>query len=165
MLTGILHNTPYWVWGVFVLLLVLGLMQTRRRRAPRLTVFILPAVMIPLSFSTIAVEFGIRALPVIAWLCGIALAFALNSFVFKSPAGVHFLRENNAFDIPGSWIPLVLMMTIFLARFVLGVTRAVNPALIATDLFAAIVSAILGFCSGLFAARAMKTIAAQRATA
>lgn len=162
MVTGILQNTPYWVWGIFVLLLALGLMQTRRRRAPRLRVFILPVIMIPLSFNTIASQFGMNPLPIVAWAGGIAIALLLNSLVFKGPAGVTFIREENAFEIPGSWIPLLLMMTIFLARFVLGVTRAINPAPVATDLFTAIVSIILGFCSGLFAARAMKTIAAQR---
>jgi len=135
MLTGILQNTPYWVWGVFVLQLVLGLMQTRKRSVSRFLVFLLPLIMIPLSFYTIASTFGISPLP----------------------------DSLGKFEIPGSWIPLLLMMTIFLARFVIGFTRAVNPALVGTNLFAGVVAAILGFCSGLFAARAMKIISAQRA--
>jgi hypothetical protein len=161
MVTGILQNTPYWVWGIFVLLLVLGLSQTRTRSVSRALVFVLPLIMIPLSFSTIATTFGIKLLPVISWGAGIAASLALNNFVFRAPANVRYL--GGTFEIPGSWIPLLLMMTIFLARFVIGVTRAVNPALAATDAFAAIVSAILGFCSGLFAARAIKTLSAQRA--
>ena len=32
MALGILQNTPYWVWGIFLLLLVLGLSQTRARK-------------------------------------------------------------------------------------------------------------------------------------
>jgi hypothetical protein len=163
MVTGILQNTPYWVWGIFVLLLLLGLSQTRTRSVSRVLVFILPLIMIPLSFSTIATTFGINMLPVISWAAGIAASFALNGFLFRAPANVRF--QSGKFEIPGSWIPLVLMMTIFLARFVIGVTRAVNPALVGSDAFAAIVSAILGFCSGLFAARAMKILSAQRAAA
>ena len=162
MLTGILQNTPYWVWGVFVLLLVLGLMQTRKRSVSRFLVFLLPLIMIPLSFFTIASTFGIKPLPVIAWLAGIAAAFLLNIYVFRAPACVRYDSGARKFAIPGSWVPLVLMMTIFLSRFVLGVTRAVNPALIGTDAFVGIVSAVLGLCSGLFAARAMKTLSAQR---
>jgi hypothetical protein len=161
MITGILQNTPVWVWGIFVLLLALGLMQTRTRNVSRVLVFVLPLVMIPLSFSTIATTFGIKALPVISWAIGIAASLALNSFVFRAPAGVRY--ESGKFEVPGSWIPLVLMMTIFLARFVIGVTRAVNPALVTSDAFAAMVSALLGFCSGLFAARAIKILSAQRA--
>jgi hypothetical protein len=163
MVTGILHNTPYWVWGVFVLLLVLGLSQTRGRNVSRALVFVLPLIMIPLSFYTIASSFGIHALPVIAWALGIAAAFALNVFVFQAPSGVRYVSDLGKFEVPGSWVPLFLMMTIFLSRFVLGVTRAVNPALIGNDVFVGAVSAILGLCSGTFAARAMKTLSAQRA--
>ncbi|HRF09856.1 MAG TPA: hypothetical protein PL193_14595 [Xanthobacteraceae bacterium] len=163
MLMGILHNTPYWVWGVFVLLLVLGLMQTRKRTVSRFLVFLLPLIMIPLSFSTVASVFGMTPLPLIAWLAGIAAAFASNMLVFQAPAGVRYDERLGKFEIPGSAVPLLLMMTIFLARFVIGFTRAVNPALVATSLFAGVVAAILGFCSGLFAARALKIISAQRA--
>ena len=162
MVTGILQNTPYWVWGVFILLLVVGLSQTRTRSVSRPLIFLLPFIMIPLSFSTIASAFGIRPLSVIAWGLGIAAAFALNIFVFRAPSGVRYLGDAGKFEVPGSLVPLVLMMTIFLARFVLGVTRAVNPALVATDLFAGAVSGVLGICSGLFAARAMHMLAAQR---
>lgn len=163
MLAGILHNTPYWVWGVLALLLVLGLMQTRKRNVSRFLVFLLPLIMIPLSLSTVASTFGIAPLPVMAWLGGIAAAFASNMLVFQAPAGVRYDESHGKFEIPGSWIPLVLMMSIFLARFVIGFTRAVNPALVATNLFAGVVAATLGFCSGLFAARALKIISAQRA--
>lgn len=164
MAMGILQNTPYWVWGIFVLLLVLGLSQTRARKLSRVLVFVLPAIMIPLSLSAILGMFGANALPLGAWALGIVAAFVLNTFVFRAPAGVRYDRGQQKFEVGGSWVPLLLMMTIFLARFVVGVTRAVNPALTATAAFIGIVSAVLGLCSGLFAARAMKTLAAQRAS-
>jgi hypothetical protein len=163
MVTGILQNTPYWVWGVLVLLLVLGLSQTRTRSVSPVLVFVLPLIMIPLSFYAVAASFGIRPLPLTAWALGIVAALALNRFAFRAPAGVRFLRDAGKFEIPGSWIPLFLMMVIFLARFVLGVTTAVNPALAGNEIFTGAVGAILGLCSGTFAARAMKTLSARSA--
>lgn len=165
MFAGILQNTPYWVWGVFILLLVLGLSQTRTRSVSRILVFVLPLIMVPLSFSAIAGAFGIRPLPVIAWVLGIAAALTLNSFIFRAPAGVRYQHDSRKFEIPGSWMPLILMMVIFFARFVIGVTRATNPALVGTGAFAGVVSAILGLCSGLFVARAMKVFSARNAVA
>jgi hypothetical protein len=161
VVTGILQNTPYWVWGVFVLLLVLGLSQTRKRSVSRILVFVLPVVMVPLSFYAVSAAFGIKPLPLIAWAVGIAAALALNSFVLRAPSGVRY--QQGQFEIPGSWIPLILMMVIFLARFALGFTQATNPALVGTDAFAGIVSVILGLCSGTFVARAMKTLSTQAA--
>jgi hypothetical protein len=163
VVTGILQNTPYWVWGVFVLLLVVGLSQTRTRSVSRILVLVLPVVMVPLSFFAVAASFGIKPLPVIAWTLGIAAALALNSFIFHAPADVRYQRDAGKFEIPGSWVPLILMMVIFLARFAIGFTQATNPALVGTDAFAGIVSAILGICSGLFIARAMKIFSARSA--
>jgi len=163
MALGILQNTPYWVWGIFVLLLVLGLSQTRARKVSRVLVFLLPAIMIPLSLSAILGMFGANPLPLAAWALGIVAAFVLNQFVFRAPAAVRYDRALQKFEVGGSFVPLVLMMTIFLARFVVGVTRAVNPSLTGSAAFIGVVSAVLGLCSGLFAARAMKTLAAQRA--
>ena len=163
MFIEILRHTPYWVWGVFVVLLVFGLLQTRGRSVAPALVLVLPVIMIPLSLFTIASTFGFNTLPLIAWVSGIALAFAANEFVFRAPARVRYLRDAGKFEIPGSWIPLILMMVIFLARFVLGVTRAVNPALFGNEFFVAVVSVVLGICSGAFAARAMKTFSARTA--
>jgi len=163
MALEILRHTPYWVWGVFVLLLVVGLSQTRGRNVAPALVFLLPVIMIPLSFYTIAAAFGITPIPLIAWAVGVLLAFALNAVVFRAPVGVRYQRDAGKFEVPGSWIPLLLMMTIFLARFVLGVTRVVNPALVTSDAFTGAVSLTLGVCSGLFAARAMKIISARAA--
>jgi hypothetical protein len=163
MLIEILRHTPYWVWGVFVLLLVVGLSQTRGRSVAPALVLLLPVIMIPLSLFTVASTFGVNAISLIAWAIGVLIAFAANAFVFRAPAGVRYLRDAGKFEIPGSWIPLILMMVIFLARFVLGVTRAVNPALVGNEIFVAVVSVILGICSGAFAARAMKTFSARAA--
>ena len=163
MALGILQNTPYWVWGVLFLLLVLGLSQTRTRSVSPVLVLVLPLIMIPLSFYAVVASFGIKPLPLIAWALGIITALALNSFAFHAPAGVRFLRDAGKFEIPGSWIPLFLMMVIFLARFVLGVTTAVNPALVGNEIFIGVVCAVLGLCSGTFAARAIKTLSARAA--
>lgn len=165
MALGILQHTPHWVWGVLVVLIVLGIMQTRARNVSRALVFVLPAVMIPLSLYGVVAAFGINPLPLIVWALGIAAALAVNALVFRAPAGVRYQRELGKFEVPGSWIPLLLMMTIFLSRFVLGVTRAMNPALIGTGAFVGAVSAILGFCSGLFAARAIRILSARTAAA
>ena len=159
--TEILRHTPVWVWGVFAVLLVFGLLQMRRRSVALPLVFLLPVIMIPLSLFTVGSSFGFLPLPLIAWAIGVALAFALNGYVFRAPTNVGYSRNTNKFDVPGSVVPLILMMTIFLARFVLGVTRAVNPGLVASDVFAGAVSVTLGICSGLFAARAIKTLSAR----
>jgi hypothetical protein len=87
MITGILQNTPSWVWGVFVLLLVLGLLQTRRRSVSRFLVFVLPldhdpAFVLRRSQSTFG---SLAASRSIAWARSVSLprVRALTVFVFQ----------------------------------------------------------------------------------
>jgi hypothetical protein len=165
MISGILQNTPAWVWAVFIALLAFGLLQARDRRVPRILVFVLPGIMVPLSLYAVEAAFGLAPAPLIAWGIGIASAVAINQMVFQSPTGVRYISPENKFELRGSWLPLVLMMTIFCARFVLGVTRVMNPALIGNSTFIVTVSAILGLCSGMFLARSIRMLAVQRAAA
>src|SRR5438874_10193438 len=62
--------------------------------------------------------------------------------------------------VPGSIVPLLLMLAIFAVRFVVGAVGAVAPALAAQPPFIAIVAAALGLASGLFAARAWRILRA-----
>ncbi|HMN52008.1 MAG: hypothetical protein KF794_05020 [Xanthobacteraceae bacterium] len=162
MVAGILQNTPYWVWAVLVVLLVFGFLQSRDRTMAAAQVAVLPAIMIPLSLLAIVLSFGASTVALVAWLAGHVAAVVFNRTVLRTPRGVRYLAGEQKFSVPGSWLPLLLMMVIFAARFVNGVLRAVQPAFAASTVFAAGLSAILGFCSGMFLSRAVVTLAAKR---
>lgn len=162
MTLDILHNTPIWIWLVLAALLAFGLVQTRRRRPPRALVFLLPAIMIALSLYSLRASFGWQVDALGSWAIGVLAAFVLNGAVFRSPTGIGYDGVARTFDIPGSWIPLLLMMTIFCTRFVIGVTTAISPSAVAEPNFIRAVCALLGLCSGLFAARALRITQAAR---
>ena len=42
-------------------------------------------------------------------------AFLFNIYIFRAPSGVRYDAATRKFAVPGSWVPLVLMMTIFLS--------------------------------------------------
>lgn len=159
---GILQNTPLWVWGVLLGLLALGLSQTRTRKVGRLAVLLFPATMIPLSLLAVIASFGPTFGPFSAWVVGLAGAVTLNGFVSSGPSGVRYSLDDQRFEVPGSWVPLVLMLTIFCTRFALGLTTALSPSIVGTASFVGCVSVVLGGCSGLFLSRAMRTLAVAR---
>jgi len=161
MVIGILQNTPLWVWGVLLGLLALGLSQTRTRKVTRLLVLLLPALMITLSFYSVIASFGIGLAAIGAWAIGLAGAVALNGFGLFGPNGIRYSLEDQRFELPGSWLPLVLMLTIFCTRFVLGVATALNPSMVGTTGFIVCMSAILGLCSGIFLSRGIRTLAVR----
>jgi hypothetical protein len=162
MTLDILRNMPVWVWLVLAALLIFGLVQTRRRRLPHALVFLLPAIMIALSLYSLRSSFGWQADALGSWVVGVLTALILNGAVFQSPTGIGYDGATQKFDIPGSWIPLLLMMTIFCTRFAIGVTTAVSPSTVAEPNFIRAVCALLGLCSGLFAARALRINQAGR---
>jgi hypothetical protein len=162
MASAILWNTPLWVWGVLAVLLALGLAQARNRRVSGLLILLLPATMIPLSLYGVAASFGASLGALSEWAIGLGAALTLNGLVFVGPRGVRYDAVNGRFEIPGSWVPLVLMLTIFSTRFVFAVMKALNPSIVGTATFIGSVSVILGFCSGLFLSRAIRALKLRR---
>jgi len=162
MALAILRNAPLWVWGVLATLLVLGLAQARDRKVSSVLILVLPASMIPLSLYGVVASFGVNRGALGAWTIGLGVAMTLNELVLLGPRGVRYDVVEGRFEVPGSWVPLVLMLTIFSARFVFAATTAINPSIVGAATATACVSVILGFCSGLFLSRAIRALSLQR---
>jgi hypothetical protein len=62
--------------------------------------------------------------------------------------------------MPGSWVPLMLLLGIFAAKFALGLAAAVHSSLLQQTGFGAAMGGLLGALSGGFGGRAL---AVQRA--
>jgi len=162
MLTRILQGTPVWVYVLFCALIVLGITQSRPRVVAPARVALLPAVFLALSLYGVASTFGAAAAALSCWAAGIATAILLNR-VWKQPSGVHWDASAGIFRVPGSWVPLGLMMAVFFARYAIAVSLAILPTIAGTSGFAAAAGFAYGLFSGTFLARALHTWA-QRAT-
>ena len=157
MILQVLANTPTWVFALFVLLLGLGLMQTRTRVVRRLPALILPAGMVALSLAGINSSFGLKPMPLLCWV--IALVFAsLVGYYFFRDTDVQYDATTHAFVVPGSWVPLAVIMAIFFAKYIYAVMRAFNAAVLDTTPLVVMLSAIYGLLSGYFAARALNLV-------
>src|SRR5277367_649222 len=128
MLFGILRHTPVWVWGLLALLLYFGYRRSKPHSLAKQRVIILPGVMILLSVFGMWSAFGASTAALVPWLCGALLAIFLNRLL-PSPKGVSYDLVTRRFAVPGSWVPMILMMSIFLTKYVVGVTSAINQPL------------------------------------
>lgn len=155
MLLHIVSNTPKWVFALFAALLWLGLSQLLTRRVGLARSTLLAVSMTGFSlFGTASAFAGVpAALP--AWVMAAAAVFA---FVAKRPlpAGTRYDAASRRITVPGSAVPLALMMGIFCTKYALGVTLALQPALAREAAFALGLSALYGAFSGVFAARAAR---------
>ena len=154
ILTQILRGTPGWVFLLFVALVALGYLQSKPREIAPLRLAILPLALGALALSRVLGTFGPQPLALAAWGAGTAVAVLANR-AWKQPAGARWSAASGRFHVPGSWVPMALIMAMFFARYALAVSQAMQPSLFASAAFAAAVSFGLGLLSGTFLARAL----------
>jgi hypothetical protein len=163
MMNEIMTRTPVWVFGLLVVLLYFGVAQAKTRTVPKRRVAILPIVMIVLSLSGIFSAFGANIIAIMAWLAALIVVL-LVSTTLKPNDCITFSTATQKFNVPGSWIPMLLMMAIFIAKYVVAVVLAYNSSLRHSVSFIIGVSFIYGFLSSVFFARAWRVWSAQKNT-
>ncbi len=155
MLMQILTHIPPWVFALFAALVAFGLLQLRGRRVGIAGVAALPLAMVVWSLLGTIATFGPRRTVLLAWVLGLA-ASATLVLSRPVPAGAAYDPASRRFTVPGSAWPLVLMMTIFFAKFVTGAATAISPVLAADPLYATVFAGLYGTLSGAFVGRAAR---------
>lgn len=154
MLNLILTHTPIWVWALLAALLWLGLSQTVSRTASLKRITLMPLAMIGLSiFGTLSV-FGTHLNILLAWAGAGAsmLALILRN---TSSAAIKYDAEKRLFSLPGSWVPLALILSVFVTKYVVGFLTGMQPSLAHDTSFAVFFTTLYGASSGVFLARAV----------
>jgi hypothetical protein len=155
MLMQILVHTPRWVFVLFFVLVYVGIKQFVARRVSFARVSLLPVAFFGLSLYGVVSSFPALPLALLAWALALGLA-ALALAMSEVPEGTAYDAITRRFAVPGSAVPLALMMGIFFMKFVVGVTLASAPQLAQVASFALPVSALYGAFSGVFLGRAMR---------
>ena len=161
MFTTIVRETPHWVWGALAALTVMGFKQTLPRRRSLRSATALPLVMVLLSLYGIASAFSSQPLALLAWLTGAVVTLALSQGL-RVWNGIRWLEAERSVLMPGSWLPLVLLLGLFLFRYSVGLTLAIIPALAGDTGVAGFVGLVYGAFSGVFLARALAVWRAVR---
>ena len=154
MILEILRRTPVWVWPLFLLLALPGLLQTRTRPVGTARLAVLPVLMPALSFFGLLSVFGTNAIALACWLAALLLT-AASMRAIGAPRGVTYSPDARTFIVPGSWWPLALIMAIFFTRYAVAVALAMNRSLPHLALFTVVVSVTYGLPSGFFIGRAL----------
>lgn len=124
-LFNILLHTPSWVFGLFALLSWLGLQAMRARSLPIWRLLVTPAIFIGWGAASLVAQ----ASPILIadWLFAAATGAAI-AWSTSRLHGVTIDRTNHLVSLPGSAVPLVRNLLIFLAKYALGVTAVIIPA-------------------------------------
>jgi len=164
MLIEILKHTPLWVFVLFLALLVYGYSQSKNRTVSPRRIAFLPVVMISLSFYGVLSAFYLSFIALALWGVGLGVSILVGKLLL-APPGVNYSNETRSFYIPGSWLPLILMLVVFFIKYAVGVVLARQLAVGNTALFIGSVSFLYGFFSGLFLSRALVVWRSKKRTA
>jgi hypothetical protein len=160
MIWVVVQRTPYWVWGVLIALLAYGGGQLRAstRSAKR-------AIVVPVGFKVLSVLGVLSAfrtsealtLALAVWVVAAISTAVLLSVLFpEAPRGTRYLTSERKFEMPGSVLPLFLVLGIFLTKYYVNVEVALNPAMVSDSSFVLAVASAYGLLAGVFSARSIR---------
>lgn len=146
-----LAKIPVWVGVVLLVLMAVGWRQARTRVVrPRVLTGVAAALLVYSAWGVVN-AFGLALGPLVAWAVGLFLALRLLA-PWVAPTGL--VAQGRAVQIPGSWLPMALLLGIFVCKFALGMATGMGAAFVQAAWFILLASLVFGLLSGSFAARA-----------
>lgn len=159
-IADIVRRTPVWVWGMLGGLVALGLSATRSRTLHVGRLVLMPVAMGVLALWGVQAAFGNtgRLAELLALWAACCAALLVVGSRMAPPPGARYNAATRSFQLPGSWVPLGLILAVFSMKYGIGVQLAMAPELARDAGFAFAVSALYGLLSGLFAARTLRVL-------
>ena len=147
----IVTHTPLWVWPLFAWLVWQGVQALQERTRPLWRSLIVPAVFFVMGLRrALVANDGVN--PTLAWLVA-ALAFGALAWT-HGPRVIAVDRASGAITRPGSAVPLVRNILVFLTQYAIAATAAMHldPAGFGTLMSYALSGATSGYFAGWSAA-------------
>ena len=154
-------HTPLYVWAILAFLVYRGVLASRAREVSLRKLCIIPLVMLALSLSGVHGSFGFDVVAPFAWAVG-ALAGGFLAWSMTNPRKLTPVTERGSMQLAGSWLPLILMMSIFCMKYAVAVSLAIHPAYAHALGFVLFVCAAYGCFSGIFLGGLLRTLAVYR---
>jgi len=138
-------SIPAWVPVLFVALAFLGYRLSLPRTVRPGKLLLIALAMFAWSLYGLLGSFGPAPLALALWVLGYGLALSLGVQYFSAQGPT---TVGDRVHMPGSWVPLGLLMGIFSVKFVLGAAMAMRSPMLHDLAFIAGISLLLGLLSG-----------------
>jgi hypothetical protein len=135
---------------MFVFLLLGGLRARKPNMIHLVPLLLIPTLFLGWSIFSFFGKYGVDSILIFLWLVCFGMGFTIG-FSHMKKLQLRFDKQNKKVEMPGSWIPLILSMSIFTAKFSLGMMGTMLPHLSGSVLFLCLeffATIILGVFSG-----------------
>lgn len=149
----VLTNIPLYVWPLFTLLLVSGLRAMKKNTVPLAALLAFPAGFLIWSLFTFFGRFGEHIPSVVIWVICLISGLSLG-YLHVMNLHLEFIKERKMVVMPGSALPLALSLSIFSAKFSIGMVSGMFPHL-STSLVILGLELVAALILGVFAGRAI----------
>jgi hypothetical protein len=151
-LAAILHGTPIWVWVLLAFLLSRGFKAMNSGAAPLPRLAIVPLVFAVWGIAHLVTDPLTGWADAIVWVVAALAGVAAGVFIASR---TRFIVDPvaNTVMLPGSMLPLALIVITFAAKFWLGVELATATSLASLGTYMLISAAVSGAVAGMFAGR------------
>lgn len=146
----IITKIPVFVWPLFAILLLSGLRARKTSTVPLALLLLIPSVFFMWSLFSFFGKYVTNPLAILFWFVCLGTGFFVG-FSHIQKLKIQFDKEKKKVEMPGSWIPLILSMSIFSSKFSMGMMSSMFPHLSQSLLFLGLelfVTLILGICMG-----------------
>ncbi|MDP9152624.1 DUF6622 family protein [Caballeronia sordidicola] len=148
---AILHGTPVWVWILLAYLLSRGFKAMKGGTAPLTKLAIVPVIFTGWGLLNLFKEPAAGWNTGLAWVLGAVFGIGIG-VVLARRSGMTVDRALKTVTLPGSVVPLVLMLLTFVSKFWLGVELAVMHAG-PDSMYVVLGGLVSGLVAGIFAGR------------
>jgi len=126
-LIAILGHTPLWVYAVLAVLVVLGVQALRARTLPLWRLLAVPVLFAGWGALSIALRALDAPAAGLAWLV-FGVAGAAIARATAATDQLRIARAGGTVEVPGSALPLVRNIIVFIAKYILSVAIILAPA-------------------------------------
>jgi hypothetical protein len=162
MISEIVSHTPVWVWAMLVFFIYRGVAASRDRDVPVWSLFILPVVLLGLSIQGMVSHYGVHPALFSGWLIAAVCGALIGARTLNERAVALGIR---GVVMRGSWLPLILVLAVFLTKYCTEVLIALRPDLMLQGGAVLAVCVLYGLLTGFFLGRLGRALMLFRALA
>jgi hypothetical protein len=130
----IITKIPIFIWPLFVFLLLGGLKARKSGPVPLALLLLVPSLFFLWSFFSFFGKYGADYVLALLWFLCLGIGFFIG-FSHIQRLKLRFDKKKRKVELPGSWIPLILSMSIFTTKLSLGIMGGMFPHLNGSLLF------------------------------